>query len=208
MAHLLLKYMPMACATRTNLVVRVARLLAILMIATTFNSGCPFPVQYPLTPDPENEPPVINPDYTDPYIVRANAVEEKETPIFTIVVDDPNADDELQVKVIRNVQLTWLPTEEQHDILMQNYIEPLDMLPPEDASNMGVSATTRRAEIELERTPCVEGSRGQQVFLWVCVTDRSWDPPPTGHPNENPCIPRDGFVDTYPVIVNCIEPQD
>jgi hypothetical protein len=197
----------MATTTRTGLVVNAAKALTLLLMTLTAftTAACPYPVQYPLEPEEENEPPVVNSKYTDPYVVE-ESVTEQETPIFTIVVDEPNPGDDLQVKIIKNIQQTWLPTENQHYILLEDYIEPRDTLPPEDASNMGVSSSTRMAELELDRTPCAVGSGGQQVFLWVCVTDRSWDPPPPDYPNENPCIPRGGFVDTYPVIVNCFAP--
>ena len=194
----------MASLKKGHLMMNAARFVAISMLATMLTTGCPIPVQYPLEPEEENEPPVINATYTVPYVVMEDPVDENATPELIIVVDDPNAGDDLKVKVIRNPQTVWL-TDGQHDVLLEEHIEPLDTLPPEDASNMGVSETTRRAALELQRTPCEEGKGGSEANLLVCITDRSWDPPPSGHPND-PCIPRDGFVDKYTVVVTCAVP--
>lgn len=198
----------MACATRKHLVVRVARVLAIFMIATTLNTGCPFPVQYPLVPDAGNEPPVINRQYTVPYMVMEDPVTEGgDPPTFTVVVDDPNPGDDLAVKIIKNLNQTWLNPEVQHELVFwDSSIVPLDMLAPETASNMGVSATTRSALLNLRINPCSVGSAGSEVFLLVCVTDGVFEAPGPDYPTEDPCIPKNGFVDSYPVIVTCVAP--
>jgi len=176
------------------------------MTATTLTAGCPFPVQYPLEPDEENEPLVVNPKYTSPYVGQLDVV-EGQTPIFTIVVDDPNRTDNIAVKIVEDPHLTWTPeTDSPRTLLVDYEISSLDILAPEDASDMEVSDTTRRAFPELSETPCPVGSDGDEVFVWVCLTDRSWQTPPAGHPNENPCIPRDGYVDSYPVVVKCTLP--
>jgi len=206
MACFLLKYLPMADATRIHLVAKALRLMTILMLATAMNTGCPIPVQYPLEPDAGNQPLVVNSKYTSPYIGNLDVV-EGQTPIFTIVVDDPNGNDDISVKVIKDPHLTWTPDTDSPKTLLVDYeISPLDTLSPEDASNMAVSDTTRRAFPELSETPCPVGTAGDEVFIWVCLTDRSWQTPPPGYPNEDPCIPRDGFADYYGVIVTCILP--
>ncbi len=206
MAHFLLKYPVMASATRNGLVVKAARLIAIFMIATTMNTGCPVPVQYPLVPDAGNEPPVVSSQYTDPYVGEFDVI-EGQTPILTIVVDDPNEGDDLKVKVLQDPHLTWAPdTASPKTLLVDYFITPLDIIAPDDASNMGVSETTRMAFPELSETPCPVGSDGDSVFIWVCLTDGSWQTPPAGHPNDNPCIPRDGFVENYGFMVKCQAP--
>jgi hypothetical protein len=205
MDHFLLNYLSMTCTTRIHLVVKVARFLAILMFTTTITTGCPIPVQYPLEPDAGNQPPVINRQYTVPYMVMdAPVIEGGDPPTFTVVVDDPNPGDDLAVKIIKNLDLSWLTPEEPHQLVFwDRSIVPLDTLAPEDASNMGVSSTTRSADLTLLINPCSAGSAGQKVFLWVCVTDRVFDAPDSNYPNEDPCIPKTGFVDSYPVIVSC-----
>ena len=206
MACFLLKYRPMAHAPRINLVAKAVRLIPILMLATALNTGCPVPVQYPLEPDAGNQPLVVNSKYTSPYVGQLEVV-EGETPIFTIVVDDPNPSDAIAVKIIKDPHLTWTPDTPSPKTLLVDYqISSLDILAPEDASNMEVSDTTRRAFPELSETPCLAGDAGSTVYLWVCLTDRSWQTPPEGYPNEDPCIPRDGFGDFYGVVVSCIAP--
>ncbi len=205
MDRFLLKYLSMTHTTRTHLVVKVARFIAILMIATTTYTGCPIPVQYPLEPDAGNQPPVINRQYTVPYMVMKDPVIEGDPPPkFTVVVDDPNPGDELAVKIIKNLDQSWLNPLEPHELVFwDRAIVPLDTLAPEDASNMGVSSTTRSADLTLLINPCSAGSAGQKVFLVVCVTDSVFDAPDSEYPNEDPCIPKNGFVDSYPVVVTC-----
>jgi hypothetical protein len=209
MARFLLYFRTMATTPRTDLVRSATKALTILLMTLT-TASCPYPVQYPLEPDEENEPPVINSEYTMPYIVMTDPVEELALPQFLIVVDDPNASDTLAVKIIKDLDQSWLPANPTvpHQVLVSDeYIRPVDTLAPEDASNMGVPETTRSKQISLRLTPCVTGSAGQKVFLWVCVTDDAFEAPPVGYPNENPCIPHSGFVDTYPVVVSCIPQQ-
>jgi hypothetical protein len=209
MARFLLEYLPMACTTRKHLVVKAASLLATMMLITSLTTGCPIPVQYPLVPDAGNEPPVVNRQYTVPYMVMEAPVPEGgDPPKFTIVVDDPNPGDYLAVKIIKDLHQTWLPQNPtvQHElVLWDRSIGPLDTLAPEDASNMGVSPTTRSAILDLRINPCSAGSAGSEVFLWVCVTDDVFEAPETDYPTEDPCIPKNGFVDHYPVIVTCID---
>ncbi len=205
MACFLLNSSPMTRPASIGSLRVLARCLAALMVMTISLPGCPIPVQYPITPDPENEPPVVNSEFSDPYIVmRDPVIIGGEPPTFVIVVDDPNPEDLLRVRVIKDLHETWFPTDppQQHQlVLWDKSISPLDTLAPEDASNMGVSATTRRAEMDLLINPCAPGDI--DVFLTVCVADSEYVAPDEDYPNEDPCIPRAGFVDLYPVIVLC-----
>lgn len=205
MACFLLKYRSMASAMKGHLAMKAVRFLAISMFATMLTTACPVPVQYPLEPEEENEPLQVNAEYTDPF-VGTTLVTQATTPTLTIVVDDPNRDDYIAVKVLLNPQSTWSSdTESPKTLLTDSEISPLDILPPEDASNMEVPETTRRAEVELGGTPCPTVSpNAYDALLMVCLTDRKWQTPPPGYPDDNPCIPRDGYVDTYTVMVSCI----
>ncbi len=198
----------MACLTRKLLGAR-ALMVGTLLMMTAFATGCPFPVQYQLEPEEENQPPVVNEDYTDPYVVMREDLAEGTIPQFTIYVDDPNPSDTLQLKVVKNLQNTWFPQDPPvpHEVLKTDInIGPSYVLPPEDASNLGVSDTMRKRDFSLDVTPCpiTGGTSDYWVFLYVCVTDGVFQAPPPDHPNENPCIALNGYAVKYPVNVHCI----
>jgi hypothetical protein len=164
-------------------------------------------VQYPLEPEEEKRPPVVNADLTTPFMTSAEAIVVGSALLITLFVDDPNRNDILSVKIIRGLDESWIPSTppKLHEILLDDvYINPSDLLPPEEVSNLGVSESTRRKEFEV--FPCPQGLAGvTKVFLWVCLSDSNWMAPPPGHPTANPCISRSGNIDTFPIIVTCTD---
>ncbi|MFH2006317.1 MAG: hypothetical protein ABI333_07015 [bacterium] len=174
-----------------------------LAVATV---GCPVPVQYPLEPEETPMPPTVLPDWTHPYVGQLQVTED-EKPTFTVVVDEPNLSDVLEVKAVMGLDRAWSPDlGGEYRVMAEDiFVRPSDTLPPADASDMGVGPTVRKKDFTLTWTPCQLGSAGEEPFILVCVTDGSgFQAPPAGHPNNNPCIPRESaFVDSYAVMILC-----
>ena len=164
-------------------------------------TACPFPVQYEEEPDPGNQPPVVDPTRTDPYVSCAwcDAVQELSRPYFKVYVDDPDPADYLEVLVVKDLDLSWEPDSTvTHRILLEGIISVHDIPDPIN------EPTVRMKEFEIQ-TPCPTGSDGKTVFVWVCVTDRVFaETDGIG----NPCVSSNGYVATYPVVLHCSSAAD
>jgi len=175
---------------------------------TALSAGCPFPTQLEREPEVPNQAPVIDTDRTRPY-VTGGSVAVGTIPRFTLVVSDPSEEDNLTVRVIKNLWQTLpLTSVEPHVMLLLDFaISPDDIVDPQNEPTVRV-----KESFPLAATPCSAGSEGSQVILDVCVSDRAYQDPPTDDagniigPDRNPCIPGPGgFVDRYYFVVECVD---
>lgn len=157
--------------------------------------GCPVPTDFEVRPGEPNYPPVVDSELTTSYN-RSEMVPVGSRPTWSLRVSEPNVNDTLRVKVLKDLDLlntTPLVT------LLETSIFPTDVPPAEEDPDPSV----RAKQVELAFTPCPEGSEGARPVLTVCVGDRPFQDPTSEQ--RNPCLATtDGYTATYVVLVQCI----